>query len=283
MIRLRYVLCDVFTDRPLQGNPLAVFTDASGIKADTMQALAREMNLSETVFVLPARAGGQARLRIFTPTRELPFAGHPVLGAAFVIGDAVQLDVLSLETERGVVPVHLVRRGARSTYGWMEQPLPALVSTDEPSALLAALGVEAPALAVARYDNGLPHAIVVLQSPDAVDQLRPDAGALARVAPGTVCVAARRDPDWYARVFAPGCGVFEDPATGSAAGPLALHLARSGWIEFAQQIHIHQGVALGRPSQLSCAVFGTRDAPHRVEVGGGGVLVARGEFRIAGS
>src|SRR5687767_590427 len=103
MRTLRYVVCDVFTDRPLTGNQLAVFTDARGLSDEAMQALACEMNFSETTFVFPAEKGGAARIRIFTPAREVPFAGHPTLGTAFVIGGPVQLDVISLETERGIV------------------------------------------------------------------------------------------------------------------------------------------------------------------------------------
>ena len=101
MRNLRYVLCDVFTDQPLTGNPLAVFTDGRDLPVERMQAIAREMNLSETVFVLPARSGGHARIRIFTPTRELPFAGHPTLGTAFVVGQPCQTDRVVLETGSG--------------------------------------------------------------------------------------------------------------------------------------------------------------------------------------
>src|SRR6476620_7127371 len=109
MSNLRYVVVDVFTDRPLAGNQLAVFTDARGLPSETMQALAREMNFSESVFVQLPEAGGHARLRIFTPTRELPFAGHPVLGTAFVLAAPLQLDEIRLETGSGVVPVRLER------------------------------------------------------------------------------------------------------------------------------------------------------------------------------
>ena len=125
MRRLRYVVADVFTDTPLEGNQLAVFTDARDLDDLTMQALAKEMAFSETVFVLPARAeDADVRIRIFTPAAELPFAGHPTLGSAFVLGGPLQKIVIRLETGSGVVPVELVREGPQITFGWMDQPIP---------------------------------------------------------------------------------------------------------------------------------------------------------------
>src|SRR3954447_26961306 len=127
MRSFRYVVCDVFTDVPLAGNQLAVFTDARDLDPLTMQALAKEMNYSETVFVLPPQAeDADVRMRIFTPSSELPFAGHPVLGTAFVLGQPLQKIVIRLETGRGVVPVELEREGAQIRFGWMEQPLPSV-------------------------------------------------------------------------------------------------------------------------------------------------------------
>ena len=120
MRRLRYVVADVFTDTPLEGNQLAVFTDARDLDELTMQALAKEMALSETVFVLPAQAAdADVRIRIFTPAAELPFAGHPTLGSAFVLAGPLQKIVIRLETGSGVVPVELVREGPQITFGWM--------------------------------------------------------------------------------------------------------------------------------------------------------------------
>jgi trans-2,3-dihydro-3-hydroxyanthranilate isomerase len=148
---LRYLICDVFTDKPLTGNQLAVFTNGAKLDAGTMQALAREMNFSETTFVLPAAAGGHAKVRIFTPTREIAFAGHPILGTAFVIGATVQLDVLRLETGSGIVPVRLEREGTRAVFGWMDQPLPTIEPFGEAERLLAAAGVERAALPIEVY------------------------------------------------------------------------------------------------------------------------------------
>src|SRR5262249_38611762 len=142
MATLRYVVADVFTDRPLAGNQLAVFTDGRDVDDETMQAIARELNLSETVFVLPPSEGGHAPLRIFTPVMELPFAGHPVLGSAFVLGAPLQLGEIRLETGSGVVPIQLERDGARISFGWMAQPVPQWEPYGEADELLALLGVE---------------------------------------------------------------------------------------------------------------------------------------------
>jgi len=131
-MEFRYVICDVFTDTPLAGNQLAVFTDARLIPEKLLQAIAREMNLSETVFVYPAVEGGHARIRIFTPFNELPFAGHPVLGSAFVLAAPLQLPTIVLETGLGLVPIVLERDGPRITFGRMTQPLPTI--TPEPAA-----------------------------------------------------------------------------------------------------------------------------------------------------
>jgi trans-2,3-dihydro-3-hydroxyanthranilate isomerase len=280
MRTVRYVVADVFTDRPLTGNQLAVFTDASGLDDSAMQALAREMNFSETVFVLRAESGGHAKIRIFTPGREVPFAGHPVLGTAFVLGGSVQVDVIRLETGRGVVPVALERQHARPVFGWMTQPLPSVEAFPEPAALLAALGVERSESPIETYDNGIVHSYVELASREAVAAVRPDFARLVALPLHGVSTFAGAGIEWKTRMFAPEAGVNEDPATGSAAGPLALHLARHGKIAFGDEIRIEQGAELGRPSVLYARVTGSREKVERVEVGGSAVIVARGEFRL---
>lgn len=277
----RYVVCDVFTDTPLEGNQLAVFTDARGLDGETMQALARETKFSESTFVLPPEQGGHARIRIFTPVTEVQFAGHPTLGTAVVLGTPLQTPEVRLETPRGIVPVRLEREENRVSSGWMEQPLPTVEPYAGAEELLAALGVERSELPVEVYDNGLPHVYVMLPSEDAVAALRPDVAKLSELPPafGVNCFAGS-GTDWKTRMFAPAGGVPEDPATGSAAGPLALHLARHGLIEFGTQIEITQGVEILRPSKLYSRVDGTAEAVERIEVGGGAVVVARGEFRF---
>ncbi len=140
MAGFRYVVCDVFTDTPLTGNQLAVFTNASDIPEEALQPLAREMNFSETVFVYPAAGEGDVRIRIFTPAAEIPFAGHPTLGTAFVLAGPLQKAVIRLETGAGVVPVELEREGARIVFGRMQQPIPEIRTYGAAEELLAALG-----------------------------------------------------------------------------------------------------------------------------------------------
>ena len=280
MATFRYVVCDVFTDTPLAGNQLAVFTDAREIPDEMMQSLAREMNFSETVFVLPSE-DGHAHIRIFTPTNEMLFAGHPTLGSAFVLAGPLQLDEIRLETGKGVIPVRLEREGARIIFGRMEQPLPTIEPYAEADTLLEALGVERSELPVEAYDNGMGHVYVTLGSEEEVAALKPDLSRLTHLPPLLgVNTIAGKGSRWKTRMFAPGGGVAEDPATGSAAGPLAVHLARHGRIGYGDEIEISQGAEIGRPSTLYARVEGSADKLEKVEVGGSAVVVARGEFRL---
>jgi trans-2,3-dihydro-3-hydroxyanthranilate isomerase len=277
----RFVVADVFTDRPLVGNQLAVFTDATEIPEDSLQPLAKEIGFSETVFVYRPSVDGHARIRIFTPTSELPFAGHPVLGTAFVLGGPLQTTEIRLETGRGTVPVVLEREGARIVFGRMSQPIPSVEPFERADELLRALRVERSELPVELYDLGIRHVYVALPSEEAVAAVRPDLLALAELqgVVGTSCFAGegRR---WKTRMFAPADGVAEDPATGSAAGPLAVHLARHGRIAFGAEIEIRQGEEIGRPSRLYARADGSAERIEKVEVGGSAVVVARGEFRL---
>ena len=282
----RYTVADVFTDTPLQGNPVAVFTDASGLSAEVMQRAARELNLSETVFMF--RSDGphaHLRIRIFTPATELPFAGHPVLGAAFVVGRAMGSPVVRLETGLGVVPVTLTRpdAGGEPVYGEMEQPIPTVEEFALGQELLAALGIAGDRdglLPIEAYRNGPVHVYVEMPSEEAVAGLAPDIGAIARLGVyGINCFAASGERV-KTRMFGPSLGVAEDPATGSAAGPLVVHLARHGRVAFGTEIEIVQGVEIGRRSVLRARVDGAPDAIERVAVGGSAVIVARGEYRL---
>jgi trans-2,3-dihydro-3-hydroxyanthranilate isomerase len=312
----RYVLVDVFTDKPLQGNQLAVFTDARDLDPLTMQALAKEMGFSETVFclppsggrlatqpqradetaeqdashreddvetvyVLPPREGGHARIRIFTPRTEIPFAGHPCLGAAFVLAAPLQLETIALETGSGIVPVQLDRdESGRIVFGRMVQPVPSVAPFERVDELLAALGVRGSELPVEVYDNGGRQVYVRLGSKAAVAALDPDLRALMAQDLLGVNVFAGEGTRWKTRMFSPFDGVGEDAATGSAAGPLACHLARHGVISWGEQIEISQGAEIGRPSTLYARASGSSDGIESVEVGGSAVTVARGEFRI---
>jgi len=275
----RYVVCDVFTSEPLAGNQVAVFTDAREIPEEKLQTLAKELNLSETTFIYPPRADGHVFMRIFTPAVELPFAGHPTLGTAFVLAAPLQLIEIRIETGRGTIPVQLEREGPRIVFGRMAQPLPSIAPFARADELLAVLGVESQ-LPVELYDNGVPHVFVALASEAEVAALQPDIQRLSDFgAVGINCIAGD-GLHWKSRMFGPGLGMAEDPATGSAAGPLALHLARHGRIAFGDEIEIVQGVEIGRPSKLFARVDGSAEAVDRIDVGGSAVVVARGEFRL---
>jgi trans-2,3-dihydro-3-hydroxyanthranilate isomerase len=279
--KFRFVVADVFTDTPLEGNQVAVYTDAREIPEDKLQPIAREMNYSETVFVYKPEGEGHARIRIFTPKAELPFAGHPTLGTAFILSAPLLLGEIKLETGAGLVPVRLEREDGRIVFGRMEQPLPTVEPYEGEERLLEILGVARSELPVEVYDNGIRHVYVCLGSEDEVAALRPDVTRLAEElgALGFNCFAGE-GRHWKTRMFAPYGGVAEDPATGSAAGPLALHLARHGRIAFGDEIEISQGVEVGRPSKLFARVDGSADDVQRVEVGGSAVTVARGELSV---
>ena len=279
MPTLRYVVADVFTDVPLTGNQLAVFTDGREVDDETMQKLAREMNFSETVFVLPPEQGGHARIRIFTPAAELPFAGHPVLGSAFVLGMPLQLGEIRLETEAGIIPVTLEREGASIVFGRMQQPIPNWEPFEQAEELQELLGVRSQ-LPVETYDLGPHHVFLELGSEAEVAALKPDFGALARLTSLGVNCFAGSGTRWKTRMFAPASGVAEDPATGSACGPLGVHLVRHGRIGFGEEVEVSQGAEIGRPSTLYVRVDGSLEKIERVEVGGSAVIVARGEFRL---
>jgi trans-2,3-dihydro-3-hydroxyanthranilate isomerase len=276
---LRYVVVDVFTDTALTGNQLAVFTDSRDVDDELMQKLAKEMNYSESVFVLPSENDAHARIRIFTPATELPFAGHPVLGSAYVLAGPMQLAEIRLETGAGVVPIQLEREGARISFGWMSQPIPAIEPFAEAEAVQELLGIRSQ-LPVELYHQGPGFAYFELESKEALAALAPDCGALGRITDYGISCLAGSGSDWKTRMFAPTSGVPEDPATGSAAGPLALHLARHGRIAFGDEIEISQGEEIGRPSKLYARVTGTAENVETIEVGGTAVIVARGEFRL---
>jgi trans-2,3-dihydro-3-hydroxyanthranilate isomerase len=277
---LRYVVVDVFTDTALAGNQLAVFTDARDVEPVLMQALAKETGYSETTFVLPAEQGGTVRVRIFTPEVELPLAGHPILGTAWVLAQPLQRAVLELETGMGTVPVELDRdESGAIVFGRMTQPVPTIEPYPEPDALLAALGVERSLLPIERYYNGVPHTFVALESPEEVAALRPDLAALADLDVKANCFASAGGT-WKTRMFAPAVGVAEDAATGSAAGPLACHVCRHGLVEWGEWIEVSQGAEIGRPSTLFARADGAGGEIVQVFCGGRAVVVARGEFRL---
>jgi trans-2,3-dihydro-3-hydroxyanthranilate isomerase len=274
-----YTVVDVFTSTPLEGNQVAVFHDGSDLSGEVMQRAARELNLSETVFLLAAQAGADARVRVFTPSAELPFAGHPLLGTAFVLGARSPASLVRLETGLGVIPVALRYEAGEPVFGEMDQPVPTAEPFPRERELLTAIGVERSELPIEAYPNGPLHVYVALTGEQAVAALRPDITALAALGEGLgINCFAGAGGRFKTRMFAPGLGVPEDPATGSAAGPLAVHLARHGWTRYGEQLEIRQGAEIERPSLLHARVEGGEDRVDRVVVGGSAVIVAHGEY-----
>lgn len=279
---LRYNIVDVFTETPLTGNPLAVFTKAEGLPTSTMQAIAREMNLSETVFFERATQGGHAKLRIFTPKTELPFAGHPILGSAWILAGPMEMHQLRLETGAGIIPVDIERAGDRLHVAFMTQPLPEFFPVEEPAPYYHALGISysAALLHPVFAKNGPAHILCDVGSREVLDALRPDFSALARLTESGVYAFAQEEHIVHARYFSPASGILEDPATGSAAGALVAHLVREEQLKSGTQISIHQGHAMQRPSLLLATAEASEDKITQVRVGGSAVVIARGELQI---
>jgi trans-2,3-dihydro-3-hydroxyanthranilate isomerase len=277
-----YVVVDAFGQEPLTGNPVAVYFEADDLSGEQMQRIAREMNLSETTFVLrPQQEGHDAHVRIFTPVNELPFAGHPLLGTAIALGDRVtDSDRLLIETAMGPVPFELRRAGGKVVQVSMRQPVPTWEPFDRADELLEALGVKDATLPVEAYRNGPRHVLVGLESVEALSKLSPDHRALAGFPDMAANCFAGEASEWRNRMFSPAYGVVEDAATGSAAGPIAVHLARHGRIPYGQRIQILQGVEIGRPSPMEALAHGTGDHVTSVEVSGRGVLTIEGILHV---
>ena len=273
MRTLRYVIVDVFTATALEGNPLAVFTGADGLDDATMQALARETNLSETTFLQRASEGGTARLRIFTPTAELPFAGHPIIGSAWVIARATPIHTIGFETGMGMIPVEIEREGGTLVGARMTQPEPLIGPADvDVEQLGRDLGVPLVGEPV-RAANGLTHLLCPVAD---VTPATPNMQALAAYDAQTIYLwAPEQDGLMRTRMFSPHDGICEDPATGSAAGALGAHLLQSGVVE-PGRMTILQGVELHRPSYIEVDV----EPGQPPRVGGSCKVVARGEFQL---
>jgi trans-2,3-dihydro-3-hydroxyanthranilate isomerase len=302
----QFVIADVFTDEQFGGNQLAVFTDGSGLDATTMQNIAREMNYSETTFLLPPEHGGDYRVRIFTPASELPFAGHPLVGSAYVIvyvGMKQKTEPLtSVTLEAGVGPIHVEVRteGGRPGRTTMTQPLPVVRgSYSNVAALARALSLDASRIAqtglpVETIFNGIPVLIVPVETRADVENIRPDSGALTQIShdagAATVLVFTRETllptSTVHCRVLAPAAGVAEDAATGSANGPLGFYLVRHKLIkpEATTRIVSEQGFEMNRPSLLYIDVDVNLETSEvtSVRVGGGVVISGRGEIFLVG-
>jgi len=267
------MIVDVFTDAALAGNQLAVFPAGELVPEALLQPIAREIGFSETVYVHPGD-----RVRIFTPSTELPFAGHPVLGTAHVLATTRGTAAVTLVTGQG--PVEVTHDGA--VRGRMVQPLPTVRPWDgDVAALLAAIGLDRALAPIDLYDNGAQHVFVVAPTMAAVTTLAPNLQRVLELLPDAgLSVIAGDGATWKTRMFFPGAGIAEDPATGSAVGPLAVHLARHGLAPWGQELTVSQGAELDRPSTLYARAEGGPDGPTRVEVAGDSVIVGRGELDL---
>jgi trans-2,3-dihydro-3-hydroxyanthranilate isomerase len=295
----RYLHFDVFTDRLFGGNQLAVVLDARGLDSATCQAIAKEMNFSETTFLLPAeRSDTDIRMRIFTPGEELPIAGHPTVGTTFALARA---GIIAAGRERfvfglnaGPTPVALTWRHDELSFVWMTQPLPTFSEPiADPARAASALTLSAAAVAgtghpVQVVSCGVPFLFVPLATRSAVDTAVANASVLADLlaatrsgAHGVFLFSTERGADRatvYSRMFAPALGVAEDPATGVASGPLGCYLVRHKIVppEKADSILSLQGAKMGRPSHVHVAIGVESDAIVSVRVGGESVLAGEG-------
>ncbi len=287
MDRWEYRTLDVFTDRPFAGNQLAVFPDAESIPESCLQQLAREIAFSETVYLFPPRQGGNARIRIFTPMSELPFAGHPILGAAVLVADRLAISSVRLESGSGEISIDVQAGPGYAARGTMVQPVPSIAPFAPVDALLNALGVSQSLSPVTLYYNGIAHVYVMVEDGETVAGLQPDYSALTEIARDQSLgalgfnVFAGSGNTWKTRMFAPAEGIIEDAATGSAAGPLALHLARHGLIPWDTEITISQGTEVGRPSTLFARAALVENRVGRIEVGGNAIAIGGGWFDAA--
>ncbi|MFD3662827.1 PhzF family phenazine biosynthesis protein [Streptomyces sp. NPDC058659] len=287
---MRYDLADVFTEAPLAGNQLAVFTEFTEVDATVMQAIALEMNLSETVFLCPAEVGGDVRAKLYSTVTEVDFAGHPLLGTAAVLAQHLIAEetTLRVETNVGIMPVTTRRLGEDRYTAWMRQPLPKIspVPDEQAAQLLAVLGLGRSLLPVTLYDAGIPHLYVMADSPEAVRAIVPDFPALGRAAGkgrARINVFALTGPDAaVTRMFSPYDRVPEDPACGSAAGPLAAHLVRHRLLASGVQLTLSQGEAVNRPSTLYAQAAADQDDIQSIDVGGGVCLIGSGRLRLPG-
>ena len=298
--RYRFITADVFTDRMFGGNQLAVFTDARGLNEQTMHAITREMNLSETVFVLPAETDrGTRRLRIFTPGRELPFAGHPTVGSAFVltaIGE-IPLDgeLTRIVFEEGVGPVEVTVRAeaGRPVFSQLSAAkLPEFGPPPPSPEILASVlslepdDLEAGDRAPRACSCGVPFLFVTVRDVETLGRARVNTERWERhVAPYWATefyvIAHTNTPgEIRARMFAPAMGIGEDPATGAAATALAGYLAPADAADGILRWTIRQGVKMGRPSTIFLEADVKSGAIAAIRVGGASVLVSEGELTL---
>ena len=300
---MRYLHYDVFTGTMFEGNQLAVFEDARGLSTAQMQAITREMNFSESTFILPVEAAGtDVRMRIFTPGTELPMAGHPVIGSTFALAElgVIVKDRGSFVFGLNVGPtrVELTWEGERLSFAWMDQRTPDFrAPVSARPEIIRSIGidpaaVDATGLPLEEVSCGNAFMLVPVKTRAAVDAAEADIAAMKKLQsafPGghvgvLFFTMDTGDPNVtvYSRMFAPSAGIVEDPATGSAAGPLGSYLVKHGLVhrnEMREMVNL-QGVAMGRPSRLHMRIEEEEGAITRVQVGGKSVLVGSGEIAL---
>jgi trans-2,3-dihydro-3-hydroxyanthranilate isomerase len=303
---LKFYQADVFTSQPFGGNPVAVFPDAKGLTDDQLQQIAREMNLSETVFVFPPTdPAAVVRLRIFTPTQEIPFAGHPVLGAFYILA---QLGLITAketvtrvmqECNIGLFPVELHAEDGHVVRVVMSQPKPEFLGpvdeVEDIYKVAIALGLAKHVIADTKWplevvSTGLPVLIVPVRTLTAVRSIRPDASAITDVcrrfgANGILVfttVTVESFASVHTRMFAPAIGILEDPATGSASGALGAYLVQNGVVDVGPttEIIVEQGYEIDRPSRILVQVESDDDVIQEVKVGGHCVMVLEGTLKF---
>lgn len=301
-LTLKFFQADVFTDQPFGGNPVAVIPEAEGLKDFQLQQIAREMNLSETVFVFPPTdRAAVVRIRIFTPAQEIPFAGHPVLGTFYVLGRIGRLPLIEpvtrvlQECNIGLFPVELHVRGSEIRTVVMTQPPPqflgAVEDVEDLYEIARALGLSKHLITETKWpvevaSTGLPALIVPIRTLTAVRSIVPDAAAITQLCRryGTngvmvfTTMTVEQQSTVHTRMFAPAIGIPEDPATGSASGALGAYLVHNGVVEVGPMTEIvaEQGYELERPSRILIQVESDDDAIQSVKVGGQVVMVAEG-------
>ena len=301
MRRYHFTQADVFTDRPFGGNQLAVFTDARGLTAEEMQTLTREMNYSECTFVLPPEIPNAAkRVRIFTPSRELPMAGHPTVGTTYVLAQRGELELpgetaqVTLQLGIGPVAVTVEKRHGAPHFVWMAHRDPAFGPTrDDHEQVAQALSIFPTdihsAWPLQIVSTGVPFLFVPLRSLDAVGRCHSNESALNDLFKGTEPVmlfvftteTVSADASVHARMFGPHViGVPEDPASGSAVAPLGAYVARYGILPTAPEVRFicEQGIEMGRPSRIHVEARRQGETITGLRIGGQAVIVGEGEI-----
>jgi trans-2,3-dihydro-3-hydroxyanthranilate isomerase len=302
MQTLHYYHVDVFTTQRFGGNQLAVFMDAQGLSAELMQTIAREINFSESAFVMgPETYGNDFKLRIFTPQMELPMAGHPTIGTAFVLHHAgiVQFDGsthdILIEEGVGVVPVSYVKDNDGGILPTMTQPIPAFGQIWENRAMVAdLLSLNVDDLhsdyPIQGGSAGVPFLYIPIKDVEAIGNINVRLDVWNREIKESAYphlfaftpLIDRPTPTVRSRMFAPAMGIPEDPATGAASGPLGAYLVKYGIVDASESVSIisEQGVEFGRPSTIHIGVTVEGDAIRKVTVGGNSVYVGEGTLVV---